>query len=128
MYVYYNPSPIEANVGDCTIRALTKALDSDWENVYIDLCIYGLRMCDMPSANIVWGAYLRDKGFIRRMIPDDYIDRYTVEDFCKDNPNGIFVLGLSSHVVCVVDGIIYDTWDSSGEIPLYYWTREEKSE
>lgn len=128
MYVYYNPSPIEANVGDCTIRALTKALDSDWETVYIDLCVYGYRMCDMPSANIVWGAYLRDKGFIRRMIPDEYIDSYTVEDFCREHPDGCYVLGLSSHVVCVCDGDIYDTWQSGNERVIYYWTRKAVSE
>ena len=128
MYVYYNPSPIEANVGDCTIRALTKALDRDWETVYIDLCIYGYRMCDMPSANIVWGAYLRDNGFVRRMIPDEFLDCYTVEDFCKEHPVGTYVLGLSSHVVCTCDGDYFDSWDSGGGTPLYYWTRKAVAE
>jgi len=34
------------------------------------------------------------------------------------------ILALSGHVVCVMDGDYYDTWDSGGEVPLYYWRKE----
>ena len=51
-------------------------------------------------------------------------DVYTVRDFCEDNPLGTFVLAIHEHVVCVVDGDYYDSWDSGGEIPIYYWTKE----
>lgn len=125
MYVKYNPNPQGNRVGDCVIRALTKAFESDWEKIYTDLCVYGLEMCDMPSANVVWGTYLRDNGFTRNMIPDSLIDRYTVENFCHDYPKGTFVLALSSHVICVKDGDYFDSWDSGGEIPLYFWERSE---
>lgn len=38
---------------------------------------------------------------------------------------GTYILALSGHVVTVVDGDWYDTWDSGGEIPIYYWVRED---
>ena len=57
-YVYYNPNPTGKNVGDCTVRAITKALEQDWDKTYIELSVYGLMLGDMPSANAVWGAYL----------------------------------------------------------------------
>lgn len=123
MWKYYNPNPCKKNVGDCVVRALTKALDSDLETVFAGLTVVSYALSDMPSANHVWGAYLRKMGF-KRYIVDDYgLDGYTVDDFCKDNKKGTFVLAIPGHVVCVVDGDYYDTWDSGDEIPQYYWTK-----
>ena len=50
-------------------------------------------------------------------------ENYTVEEFSADHQNGVFVLGLDGHVVTVVDGFYWDTWDSGQEIPIYYWER-----
>lgn len=80
-------------------------------------------MRDMPSANSVWGAYLRENGFKRYIVDDHDQNVYTVQDFCRDNPIGLFVLAIQGHVVCVEDGDWFDTWDSGKEIPLYYWKR-----
>lgn len=123
-YKFYNPNPARSRVGDCTIRAICKATDQSWEAVYAALSVYGLMGCDMPSANHVWGAYLRKKGFTRHIVDDHGKDFYTVEDFCRDNPKGTYILAIDGHVVCAVDGFYYDSWDSGQEIPLYYWTRE----
>lgn len=111
-------------MGDCTVRALSFALDQDWYATYTGLCLQGFLMCDMPSANHVWGAYLHQNGFERRILPAQCPDCYTVSDFAADHPKGVFVLALSSHVVCVKDGNWLDTWDSGGGIPLYYWCKE----
>ena len=124
MWKKYNPNPIAARVGDCTVRAISKALDQEWIDTYLDLCVYGLMLCDMPSANTVWGRYLTAKGYRRTMISDICPDCYTVRDFAKDHPNGTYILAISGHVVCVTDGNYYDTWDSGDEIPTYYWWKE----
>ena len=124
MYSTYNPNPMGARVGDCTVRAISRATGESWDTVYCGLCVEGLRLCDMPTANHVWGAYLRRHGFRRRALPDDCPDCYTVADFCRDHPNGTYVLAISGHVVCVSDGIYYDTWDSGAESPAYYWYKE----
>ena len=122
-YKHYNPNPSRNRVGDCTVRAISKALDKDWETTYAGLTVYGYMLSDMPSANHVWGAYLRRNGFNRYIVDDHGDDCYTVEDFCLDNPDGVYVLAIPGHVVCVEDGHYYDTWDSGQEIPQYYWTR-----
>ena len=62
MYQYWNPNPAAAKVGDCTVRAISKATKQTWEETYIQLALYGLMLSDMPSANAVWGAYLKDNG------------------------------------------------------------------
>lgn len=123
MWIKYNPNPDAARVGDCSVRAVACALGQDWYNTYLDMAAYGLMRCDMPSANAVWGAYLKDKGFTRHIVPDTCPDCYTVAQFADDNKDGVYVLGLNGHVVTVKDGDYYDTWDSGGEIPIYYWRR-----
>ena len=90
MFEFYNPNPYEKNVGDCTVRAISKALEQDWYRTYLGLCIEGAVRGDMPSANAT---------------------------------NGTYILALSGHVVCLQDGVIYDTWHSEHETVLYYWQK-----
>lgn len=125
MYRHYNPNPTGARVGDCTVRAISKAIGEDWARTFCGLCAEGMRLCDMPSANHVWGAYLRRRGFRRHALPDTCPDCYTVADFCREHPSGVYVLAISGHVVCVQDGDYYDSWDSGAEAPAYYWQKEE---
>ena len=120
----FNPNPKGKRVGDCTVRALCKALNQSWEKTYVELCVYGLMHYDMPSANAVWGAYLKSKGFSRYIVPDTCPDCYTLEQFCIEHPQGTYVVGLSGHVVTVQGGKIYDSWDSRNEIPIYYWRND----
>ncbi len=122
-FIQYNPNPAKNRVGDCVIRAICKATGQSWEKVYAGITVYGFWLSDLPSANHVWGAYLRKNGFKRYLVDDHGKDVYTVEDFCQDYPSGTYVLAINGHVVCVVDGFYFDSWDSGQEIPLYYWAR-----
>lgn len=125
MWIEFNPNPAGRRVGDCAVRAVAKALDTDWETAYAMIAANGFAMGDMPSSNSVWGSVLRQNGFYRQSIPETCPDCYTAEDFAKDNPKGTFVLGFGTHVATVKDGDIYDAWDSSKEIPQYVWYRKE---
>lgn len=126
MWIKFNNNPAGRAVGDCAVRAVSKALDVDWERAYALIAANGFAMGDMPSSNSVWGAVLRQNGFYRKAIDSDCADCYTADDFCRDNPKGVFVLGFGNHVATVVDGDIYDSWDSSKEIPQYYWFKQEE--
>lgn len=123
MYIFYNPNPKGRMVGDCVIRALTMALDEPWERVYVALSAQGFSMCEWGNADPVWGAFLRSKGFHREMIPNTCPDCYTIADFARDHPKGTFILGTGNHAVAVKDGDIFDSWDSSNAIPIFYFTR-----
>lgn len=125
MFVEYNPNPLAIRVGDFAVRAIAKALNIDWETAYVMIAAYGYQMGDMPSSNSVWGAVLRQNGFYRQSIPDRCPDCYTAEEFCKDNPKGTYVLGFGNHVATVIDGNLFDSWNSSKENPQYYWYRKE---
>lgn len=125
MWRKYNPNPAGRTVGDCSVRAISAALGIDWEQAYTLITDAGFAMGDMPSSDSVWGAVLRQHGFYRKAIPNYCPDCYTAEDFSKDHPQGIYVLGFGGHVATIVNGDIYDSWDSSREIPQFYWYRKE---
>ena len=127
MWIQQNPNPLGQHVGDCVIRALSIVLDQSWVKTYLEVCIQGLLLANMPSCNNVWGAYLRSKGFKRAVIPDTCPDCYSIRDFCKDNPSGIFVLGTGNHAVAVVDGNYIDDWDSGDEVPIFVWRKNNAS-
>ena len=86
MYIFYNPNPSRKLVGDCVVRAISKITGNDWEKTYMDICMHGFMLHDMPSANYVWGSYLHDLGFKKTIIPDTCPECYTIEDFCNDHP------------------------------------------
>lgn len=126
MWVYYNPNPVTERAGDCAVRAIAKALGISWESAYLMITMNGFTMGDVMSSNIVWGSVLRQNGYRRYIIPNTCPDCYSIKDFCKEHPQGIYVLGTSNHVTTVIDGDYYDAWDAGNEIPLYYWTKENE--
>lgn len=129
-FVSYNANPDGNRAGNCVVRAISAATGRSWDETMIRLCVWSIILHDMPSADRVWGAYLRSLGFAWHIIPDDCPDGYTVADFCADHPDGMFILAISGnisgHVVYINDGQYFDSWDSGGEIPLYYWEKEIK--
>ena len=124
-YVYYNPNPAGKIVGDCSVRAVSKALDVDWDTAYVMITAKAFAMHDMPSSDAVWGSVLRQNGFSRSVIPNNCPDCYTAKDFSRDHPKGVYVLGFGRHVATIVDGNLFDSWDSSNETPIYFWYRKD---
>lgn len=124
MWKEYNPNPKGKRVGDCVVRALSKALGMNWDDTYIALCVEGYLSCDLPSANAVWDRYLIKNGFKRYALSERCAECYTVRDFAEENPCGAFVVGTGTHAIAVIDGVIYDAWNSEDEQPIYYYCKE----
>lgn len=124
-FIFDNPNPNDALVGDCVIRAIAIALNKKWDDVYIDLSTNGFLLRDMPSSNRVWGDYLKSNGYKSYIIPNTCPYCYTIKDFCNDYPQGVYILATGSHVIAVINGDYYDTWDSGNETPIYYFKKED---
>ncbi len=125
MWKQYNPNPLANNGIDCAVRALSVALDITWEEAYAKLCAAGFEMGDMPTAPYVFAAVMRKNGFKRKAIPDECPDCYTAGDFADAHPVGVYVLAFGDHVCAVKNGDVWDSWDSTGRVPQYYWYKEE---
>ena len=123
-FEFYNPNPKNQRVGDCAVRAISKAVGTDWQETYIALCAEGLALRDMPNSNYVWGMFLKKYGFEEHMISSVCPNCITVAEFAKDHPKGRYVLACQAHVVTVINGTYFDTWDSGNEIVLYYYKKE----
>jgi len=122
MWIEFKNNPVRSDgVGDCSVRAISKALDISWEDAYVRLALNGYLMGDVPSSDIVWGSVLRQNGFSRSVVPNTCPECYTVAEFCEDHPEGIYVIKSPGHVATVVDGDLYDSWDSSNQTVIYYW-------
>ncbi len=123
-FEFYNPNPKNQRVGDCAIRAISKAIGTDWDDAYISLCTEGFVNKDMPSANYVWGRLLKRFGFDEHLISFECPDCITVSEFAERHPKGRFVLATQNHVVTVIDGTYFDTWDSGNEVVIYFYKKE----
>ena len=123
-YVFFNPNPDGKLVDDCVIRALSIVLDMDWEEVHAKLSVISLMYHDMMNSNYVWERMLDEYGFRRHIIPNTCPSCYTVRQFASDNPEGVYLLATGQHVVAVINGDYYDTFDSGDYVPIYYWQKE----
>lgn len=125
MYIQYNPNPVRKDgVGDCAVRAVAKAADLTWEQAYTELSTSGFLMGDVMNSDQVLAAVLRKHGFVRGSVSESCPDCYTVEDFARENPDGTYVIKSDNHVAVIIDGNIFDAWDSTRRVPLWYWVRK----
>lgn len=123
IWIKYNANPVGNRVRDCAQRAISAALDVDWDTASDMIYEMAKGMGTTTDDDNAWGAVLRRSGFYRAIIPNTCPECYTMADFCRDHPRGVFVVKMPEHVATVIDGKLYDTWDSSEEIPIYYWYR-----
>ena len=124
MWMKTNPNPGHKEVSDSAVRAIAIALNRRWLDIYDDLCRLGREEFNMPSADSVWSRYLYETGFRPFQAGDSTRKSMTVTEFCLTYPEGIFVIGTGSHVLAVINGEYYDSWDSGNEVLSFFWKKE----
>ena len=120
-YRYFQPNPTGTSTRDCVIRAISAVLDVSWDEAFDLIAERAKQMGQTMDDNAVYGSLLRQRGFVRAIIPNSFPECYSARDFVRDHPNGIYVLGFSGHVAAVINGELWDSWNSSDLIPTYYW-------
>lgn len=119
----YNANSRDTNSSDCVKRALCVAYRLDYDEVSNELNRIK-RNLDYSCFNIppVFNAFIRNHGCISQGTNSDFglPSMTTVDDFCKAYPEGTFILlvrrpgsNRSTHMVCIVDGDYWDSWDCS---------------
>lgn len=125
-YLHYNPNPFGLSTEDCAVRTLCAILRIDWESAHKLLSDTSRDMGLMPSNPAVIWAILKMRGFHRSALWDQCPDCYTVAHFAEDHPRGVFVVATATHILAVIGGNWYDSWNSGDEIPLFYWQKINK--
>lgn len=118
-WIRFQNNPCGKSIGDCAVRAISVALNIDWYSAFDLLCETGRRMCNLPSADEVWGELLLENGFRREAIRNIQ----TADEFCASHPQGVYVLAFGGHVAAVVDGTLMDSWNSSFESVIFFYRR-----
>lgn len=121
MWVRCNPNPLGKQTSDCVVRAIAIATNRSWREVYRELCDLGEIECEMPNSNYLWGLYLKELGFEQFLLPESCPQCITVQAFCERYPEGTYVIGTGTHAVCIINGDAFDSWNSLGESPSYFW-------
>lgn len=111
MYQYYNNNPLGRHVNDCSVRAIALATNQTWDQTYQQLSNYARKQ----------GITFSEVEFIDQHLSEQY-KKYctkqqnkviTVGDFANLQLPGRWLCTMGSHITCVIDGIIYDTFDPS---------------
>lgn len=111
MFRYYNSNPRGRNVNDCTVRAIALATGRSWDETYEELSDFAQSQAIMPDEVIYIDEYLERR--YEKVCGCRHLLPITVEDFLKEYPKGIFLITMSGHITCAIDGCVYDTFDPS---------------
>ena len=118
------PETRRGALGDCQVRALVTALGLDYSGAYELLyAMQGERK--RCSFGLVEDLEARDSRLhVIRALPFPAVrgePRMTGVEFCRRYSNGHFILRMAHHVAAVVDGNLYDSWDSTRRCVYSAW-------
>ena len=141
---FYNANPKGKITTDCVIRAICTALDMPYTTVLLEMaeqqCRTGLDMSEKKAID----KYLQSKGWIKMSQPRKFDNtKYTGKEFCEELQQSTFtpfgeklltqdrgrrakriVANVGGHhVVAIVNGKIYDHWNSTDGSVGNYWIK-----
>ena len=125
-----NVNPKGNRVGDCVVRALAKATDKTWDDVFRELCEIAFEQKQMPNAEAVWKEYAKANGFVYRPLPkvQSGEKRPRVAKFVEGLGEGTYLLRVSKHLAMAKDGRYYDSWDCGNRSLYGYWELHPKGQ
>jgi len=119
MYIYYNINPKGETTGDCVIRALALALNTDYYDILDKLYkTSNYFNCDMLVRNC-YGKLLQEMGY--KMY---YGNGTTVQELAEIFYDKKLLLRINEHLTCSLYANVYDIWDTSNEIVDVFWVIE----
>lgn len=129
-YVKYQPHPLGLDsVGDCVVRAISKAFDCNWDEAFLMITTEAFQQKNMPSANSVVASFLLGHGYKEHSLVSMCKDCYTVEKFAKDMANGTYVCFGDGHVVTMIktegdsEGRWFDSFNCRNLPILFYFEK-----
>ena len=123
MYQYYNNNPLGRHVSDCSVRAIALATNNSWDSTYRILSEYA-RLQGITFSEVEFIDEYLSKLYPRYC--QNKKDKVTIlKDFLNLQLPGRWLVTMSGHITCVIDGVCYDTFDPSER---YIWCIYKVSE
>lgn len=136
---YHNANPKNRITGDCLARAICAALEIPYEQVVMEMAKMQCETGYSSGSNELIDRYLKSKGWKKQSQPrKDDNTKYTGEEFCqqlqkdpwiftgKENDYKARIVANIGchHIVAIVDGKVWDIWDSTDGCIGNYWTKD----
>ena len=124
-FKFYNLNPFKKkSAGDCVARAISGATSLNWEQVIRELTDYGIKLGYVFNMKETYDKWLCENGWRKNKQPRKPNNKkYTIKEFCKLQPKGIFIVGVANHLTFIEDGILYDTWNCEYKTVGNYWSK-----
>lgn len=122
----FNPNPKAKRVDDCSIRAYCKANDLSWDEAFDIACKVAKEEKDIINSGKVCHKIITEKlGWTLNEESKKVKtkDRETVQEFCLKHNYGKYILHVRGHLVTVVDGFFYDTWNSGEKKVTHFYEK-----
>ena len=117
MFVYYNANPYQEITKDCVIRAISTALNIDYD------CVLKLLYenseyfnCDMLVRDC-YGKVLDEVFHLTKLYGNGALVKEIAEEF-KDKK---VIMRIKDHLTCSIYGDVLDIWDTSYELVDVFW-------
>ena len=125
---FYNANPKGKFTGDCSIRAICTALGKPWEEVAVGMAEIACETGYSPCTSDCEDEYLARNGWVKmKQAKKSSGKKYTGKEFVKLNSKTTMVAHIGGHhTVCIKDGKVWDTWDSTEGCVGNYWIKGAK--
>lgn len=118
MFKYFNVNPLNEIEQDCVCRAISLALDIPYE-IAIEKLELVSQLMECECLCVCCYQFLLDEVYSLERI--NGFTGTTIREFIETRPYGRYLIRVDGHLTCVINGVIYDTWDCSEELIDIVW-------
>lgn len=127
-YVYNDGGRADAgykgSAGDCGARAMAIALDLYYQVAYDELAqankdAGGAKSARNGIMKDVYSKVLERHGWVWHPAPK-FVGR---KAYASDMPQGTVIARMAGHFVCIIDGVVQDTFDCSHKMVYGFWAK-----
>lgn len=141
-FIYYNRNPKNKITGDCAIRAISTALDQDYNKTLMEMAELSCKTGYMFNDKKGIDRYLTSKGWVKHKQPRKSDNtKYTGKEWCEYisafdpyaySRNIVANIG-GHHIVAILptgenkdrqNYKVHDTWNSTYKCVGNYWVKE----
>lgn len=122
----YFPTKLKKDrAGDCTTRAIAIATRIDYMTIFKHQFSIGLEIGKMPNSDDVTNIILKRFGWVKK---SPFTKRNSKKKYRLGNlpieKNKSYIFRLRTHIVAIVDGTMFDTFDCRPWSAQSYYIKE----